>query len=145
MSIVLIRSMQCLRENKEGRCVNSKGKEKMSNIPGSIYLPRKRFPTKQKYEQEREREKETQSRGQFKAHKRTTDCFREETLQCSFSLWKYLFTDCKVMVTFRGWKGTLHAAVVKKVQMSWWQSEELGGADNTVTGFRQEKAEDSSS
>lgn len=47
------------------------------------------------------------------------------------------------MFAFKGGKGTLHAGVVKKVQISWWQSEKWGGADDTVTGFRQEKAQDS--
>jgi hypothetical protein len=32
--------------------------EKMKFIPGSIYLPRKHFPTKQKYPQEREAQNE---------------------------------------------------------------------------------------
>lgn len=83
--------------------MNNKDKEKLSNIPGSIYLPRKRFPTKQKYEQETaERVRERESRGQFKAHKRTTDCFRGEMLQCSFSLRKYLFTGRTLMFTLRG-------------------------------------------
>ena len=50
----------------------------------------------------------------------------------------------RLMFTFRGGKGTLHAGVVEKVQMSRWQSEELSVADNTETGFRQEKAQDSS-
>lgn len=33
------------------------------------------------------------------------------------------------MFAFKGGKGTLHAGVVKKVQISWWQSEKWGGAD----------------
>lgn len=84
----------------------------MRNIPGSIYLPRKHFPTKQKYQQETA---ERQSRGQFKAHKRTIDCFKVE-MQCSFPLQKCWFADCRMML--RGKKGTLHAGVVKKVQIS---------------------------
>lgn len=146
MSIGLIRSMQCLRQIKEGRCnVNNKGKEKISSIPGSIYLPRKRFPTKQKYQQETAEREKDNPKDSLKQTKEQIRGFEEDKLQCSFSLQKYSFTDCTMTFTFRGRKGTLHAVVVKKAQMSWWQSEKLGGADNTVTGFRQEKAQDSSS
>lgn len=45
--------MQGYKETEEGRRkISNKGQEKMRNIPGSIYLPRKHFPTKQKYQQE---------------------------------------------------------------------------------------------
>lgn len=62
-------------------------------------------------------------------------------MQCSFPLQIYLFTDCRVIFTFRGRKGTLHAGVVKSCK----QSGKKGGAENTVTSFRQEEAQDSSS
>ena len=66
--IELIISMQCFREREkeEGRC-NMSTEEKMKSIPGSIYLPRKHFPTKQKYHTERERE--THNQRTVKAHK----------------------------------------------------------------------------
>lgn len=97
-----------------------KGKEKMRIIPGSIYLPRKHFPTKQKYQQETaERERERQSRGQFKAHKRTTDCLKEKNAMLLYPPQIFVYRLQILVFAFKGGKGTLHAGVVKKVQISW--------------------------
>lgn len=71
MSYITVR-MQCKRqkEGEKGRLHNKdKGKQKIKSIPESIYLPRKHFPTKQRNEETGD----TQSRGQLKAHKGTTD------------------------------------------------------------------------
>lgn len=96
---------------EEGKSsISSKGKKKMRSIPGSIYLPRKRFPTKQKYQQETA-ERERESRGQFKAHKRTTDSLKEE-VQCSFSLQNVFVYTMYDEVE----KEHCKAGVVKKVQ-----------------------------
>ena len=51
---------QKLNHFKKGKgSIKGDKDEKIGNIPESIYLPRKHFPTKQKYQQEsRERERQ---------------------------------------------------------------------------------------
>lgn len=133
--IVLLISMQRYweRKRKKERCnISNKGKEKMRIIPGSIYLPRKHFPTKQKYQQETA-ERERQSRGQFKAHKRTIDCLKRK--KCNDPLpstnirLKTTYTD----VCIQGWKRNIacrcgekgaNKLVTKwKMRRCWWHSD----------------------
>lgn len=92
----------------------------MRNIPGSIYLPRKHFPTKQKYQQETA-ERDNPEDGL--KHTKEQLIVLEKKCNVHFPsrniVTNIMFTDCRMMFAFRGRKGTLHAGVVKKVQISW--------------------------
>lgn len=123
------------RETGERRNLSYGGKEKMRSIPGSIYLPRKHFPTKQKYQQEKaERDNPEDS---LRAHKKNNWSFKRRNAM--FISHPGILVDCGTVFTFRGRKGTLHAGVMNKGCTKW----EWDGADISE-GCRQEAVQDSS-
>lgn len=109
------------RERQSKRC-NITGREKIKEkIPGSIYLPRKHFPTKTEISTETA-ETDRQTRGQFKAHKRITVLKKRNTMFISRP-GRLLFTGCKVIEggsggEVGGRKGTLHASEVKRCKQA---------------------------
>lgn len=105
----------------------------MRNIPGSIYLPRKHFPTKQKYQQEtaegdnpEDRLKHTTTKEQLIVYEKRRNVHFPSRNIC---------LTVEPFFMFRGRKGTLHAGVVKKKG-----ANEPEAVQITVTGFRQEEA-----
>lgn len=108
--------MQCYGKTERGRCkISNKDQEKNEEYTWINLSAKEALSYKTEISTRDSRER--QPRGQFKAHYRIIDCFRE-VMQCSFPLQKYLFTDYREIFTFRGQKRNIACWCGEKVQIS---------------------------
>lgn len=108
------------KENKKGGDKSNKGSRENKEYTWINLSAREALSYKTKISTKDSRDKPEDS---LKHTKRISDCLTEE-MQCSFPPETYY--SLQNVANVQGRKGTLHAIVGEKLQISWWQGEKSG-------------------